>query len=261
MTLQRRSVHWRSSAPEDGTQASAKHLQQSETFRSGCLLQTTASWLRAALGLVPATPCLLRHRPAVLPIPEAGVAIIGWLRRPATAPARATLAMMTTTPGLLGYTPTCLPIGETILTTVRIWNWRRQGRRVRRAAQVMNSAAPGLLACAPLPLGVHGAIPWINWSWGRTGRTWCGHWHTRTRRGHRRCLNGDYLRRRKRRRIVCRPSVPRGGTRQQEPKQQRNQQQNSQETATGNDASEVSGTTLHEVATIANVPVCGFLPM
>merc|ERR1712194_828239 len=213
MTLQRRSVHWRSSAPEDGTQASAKHLQQSETFRSGCLLQTTASWLRAALGLVPATPCLLRHRPAVLPIPEAGVAIIGWLRRPATAPARATLAMMTTTPGLLGYTPTCLPIGETILT-----------------------------------------IAWINWSRGRTGRTWCGHWHTRTRSGHRRCLNGDNIRRRKRR-----PNVPRGGTRQQEPKQQRNQQQHSQETATSNDASEVSGTTLHEVATIANVPVCGFL--
>ena len=53
--------------------------------------------------------------------------------------------------------------------------------------------------------------------------------------------------------------LTRRGVRHQEPEQQRNQQQQSQETATSNDASEVSRPGLVEVATVADIPVSRLL--
>jgi len=119
------------------------------SIQSSHNLRTTACCRRAALGLVLAAPRLLGYRPTCLPIREACVAIIGWLCRPATALIGATLAMMGTTPSLLAHRPTGLPIREAILAIVRIGGWRSNRRRHRRAAQVVNSAAPRLLGWRP----------------------------------------------------------------------------------------------------------------
>jgi len=110
-------------------------------------------------------------------------------------------------PLLLSDTPPCLPICETIGAIVRIgrrgrlWSWHDDGLRSwhhdglrrwsrRRAATMMDSAAPLLLVSSPSVLRIDCAVEGIHRSagcWRSCGRLsrWLSHWRSwrRSRRG------------------------------------------------------------------------------
>merc|ERR1719189_2442206 len=97
--------------------------------------------------------------------------------------------MNATTPFFLGDRPSCLPVRESILAVVRIC-WGRRCRRL--ATDVVDPAAPLLLALVPRKVLPDGAVVWIDRSCGGRRR-----WRPRRRR--RLCVGRRRRRRRRRR--------------------------------------------------------------
>jgi len=138
---------------------------------------TSASCRGAALPFVRAAPGLLGHRPSRHPISKTCVAIVGIRRGHAsTSLIWAAFAMNPATPLLLWNRPAGLPIRKPILTIVGI---RWSGRLGRLPTDVVDPAAPLLLALVPTKILTNCTIVWID-------RSHRGRWRCRLRKRPRR---------------------------------------------------------------------------
>merc|ERR1719203_2507382 len=97
-----------------------------------------------------------------------GIAVVWqrgrWWGRRRWRRGRARLALRRTAEGLLALRPAPLPVGEAFIAIV--------AARGCRAADMVVSAAPNLLAHVPGQRGADGAV-WLWWRGGRWRRSWC----------------------------------------------------------------------------------------
>merc|ERR1719230_743759 len=172
------------------------------SFRS---LSTPACCDWATLGLIFAAPRFLANTPACHPIgvPCDTVIRLGGGRAPYLA--RAAFAMHLAAPSFLSDRPAHLPVSISISTVVRVSGSNRCDRchrhrsnwhhRLRNhygwwccgwATQVMNLAAPRLLACTPLADSIDCTVVGIT-SWYGACWTWKWPWNRSWRRSWRGC--------------------------------------------------------------------------
>jgi len=207
----------RNPAPEDDAAAPARGSSdpfQDATALSKICSGTPSSCRRAALALILATICLLANTPSCHPIGISCNTIVRLGCGRAANLARTALAMHFAAPRFLSNRPAHLPIGVSISTVVWVcrpdwgdrlhwhhWKWLRHHNWHLWTSQMVDIAAPSLLASTPLRHSIHCTIvgitgrhrpcwawPW-HWPWHWPRRWWC-RWRCGRRCGCRRREGG-----------------------------------------------------------------------